>query len=494
MTPEPALSAGPLLAIAAAGVLLLLFLIMKVKLHAFLALVLVSLGVALAAGIPLEDVVSTLTSGFGSTLASVALLVGLGAMLGRLLDFSGGAQVLADSLVQRFGERRAPFALGIAALLFGFPIFFDAGLVVFLPIVFTVARRLGGSLLTYGLPVAGAFAVMHAFVPPHPGPVAAAELVGADIGLVLVLGLLIGLPTWYVGGYLFGTWAGRRYQVAVPDVLSGGDGAPVPVGAGGGQADTPEGAVAGTSPGVAAPSAGERAVHPAGGAPAFSTVVLLLLLPLALIFLNTGMNTLASAGALGEESLPVRAASLVGSTPVALLVTVLVASYVLGRRRGQSGAQVESIVNSALGPVCAIILITGAGGMFGGVLRASGIGQALADALEGIGLPVIVAAFVISVLLRVAQGSATVALTTAAGLIAPVVEASSGLSGADLALIVIAIAGGATVLSHVNDSGFWLVSRFFAIDEATTLKTWTVMETLLGTIGFVLALLLSLVL
>lgn len=490
---EPTLSAGVLLAIAAAGVLLLLFLIMKVKLHAFLALVLVSLGVALAAGIPLEDVVSTMTSGFGSTLASVALLVGLGAMLGRLLEFSGGAQVLADSLVRRFGEQRAPLALGVAALLFGFPIFFDAGLVVFLPIVFTVARRLGGSLLTYGLPVAGAFAVMHAFVPPHPGPVAAAELVGADIGLVLVFGLLIGLPTWYLGGYLFGTWAGRRYHVAVPDVLSGGDGAPVPVAAGGGSR-TPDGAVAGTSPGIAAPSGGQRPVSTGGGAPAFSTVVLLLLLPLVLIFLNTGMSTLASAGALSEQSLLVRGSSLIGATPVALLVTVLVASYVLGRRRGSSGAEVESIVNSALGPVCAIILITGAGGMFGGVLRASGIGQALADLLADIGLPVIVAAFVISVLLRVAQGSATVALTTAAGLIAPVVEASSGLSGADLALIVIAIAGGATVLSHVNDSGFWLVSRFFQMDEATTLKTWTVMETLLGTIGFVLALLLSLVL
>jgi GntP family gluconate:H+ symporter len=505
---EPAWSAGVLLLIAAVGVLTLLFLIMKVKLHAFLALILVSLGVALAARIPLGDVVTTLTTGFGTTLASVALLVGLGAMLGRLLEFSGGAQVLADSLINRFGEQRAPLALGVAALLFGFPIFFDAGLVVFLPIVFTVARRLGGSLLTYGLPTAGAFAVMHAFVPPHPGPVAAAELVGADIGLVLVFGLLIGLPTWYLGGYLFGTWAGRKYHVAVPDAVDEGNGAPVPVAADGGSGgssrrvaggeqagDTPDTAVEGTSPGLASPSpsAGERAAHPAG-APPFSTVVALLLLPLVLIFLNTGMNTLVTAGAVEEDALVARLALLIGSTPIALLITVLVASYVLGIRRGTKGPEVESIVNSALGPVCAIILITGAGGMFGGVLRASGIGQALADLLKDIGLPVIVAAFVISVLLRVAQGSATVALTTAAGLIAPVVEASDGLSRPDLALIVIAIAGGATVLSHVNDSGFWLVSRFFQMDEATTLKTWTVMETLLGTLGFVFALLLSLVL
>jgi GntP family gluconate:H+ symporter len=480
---EPALSAGALLAIAAAAVAVLLFLIMKLKLHAFLALVLVSLLTALATRIPLEDVVATLTTGFGTTLASVALLVGLGAMLGRLLEHSGGAQVLADSLIHRFGEQRAPLALGVAALLFGFPIFFDAGLVVFLPIVFTIARRLGGSLLTYGLPVAGAFAVMHAFVPPHPGPVAAAELIGADIGLVLVFGLLIGLPTWFLGSYLFGLWAGRRYDVAVPHILD--DEEPLD--------DTPDPSVEGSSPAVAAPAGGARTgtvTRPAP--PRFGTVLGILLLPLVLIFLNTGLTTLASAGVVDEGSFVVRAGQLLGATPVALLITVLVAIVVLGVRRGESGAQVESIVNSALGPVCAIILITGAGGMFGGVLRASGIGEALADVLGDIGLPVIVAAFVISVLLRVAQGSATVALTTTAGLIAPVVEATDGLSSIDLALIVIAIAGGATVLSHVNDSGFWLVSRFFQMDEKTTLKTWTVMETLLGTIGFVLALLLSL--
>ncbi|TYP90367.1 GntP family permease [Blastococcus xanthinilyticus] len=481
---EPALGAGPLLLIAAAAVGVLLFLIMKVKLHAFLALVLVSLAVALAARVPLEDVVTVMTTGFGSTLASVALLVGIGAMLGRLFEHSGGAQVLADSLIRRFGEQRAPLALGIAALLFGFPIFFDAGLVVFLPIVFTVARRLGGSLLIYGLPVAGAFAVMHAFVPPHPGPVAAAGLIGADIGLVLVFGLLIGVPTWFLGSYLFGLWAGKKFELPVPTILSGeaktAD-------------DAPDPSVEGSSPGIASGRTGtdtDTATRPAP--PRFATVISLLLLPMLLIFLNTGLTTLAAEGVVDEGSTFVRWGQLLGATPIALLITVLVAMWVLGRRRGDSGAEVESVLNSALGPVCAIILITGAGGMFGGVLRASGIGAALADVLGDIGLPVIVAAFVISALIRVAQGSATVALTTAAGLIAPVVQATDGLSSVDLALIVIAIAGGATVLSHVNDSGFWLVSRFFQMDEKTTLKTWTVMETLLGTIGFVLALVLSL--
>ncbi|MGY2067492.1 GntP family permease [Blastococcus sp. SYSU DS0619] len=481
---EPALGAGPLLLIAAAAVGVLLFLIMKVKLHAFLALILVSLAVALAARVPLEDVVTTMTTGFGSTLASVALLVGIGAMLGRLFEHSGGAQVLADSLIKRFGEQRAPLALGIAALLFGFPIFFDAGLVVFLPIVFTVARRLGGSLLTYGLPVAGAFAVMHAFVPPHPGPVAAAGLIGADIGLVLVFGLLIGVPTWFLGSYLFGLWAGRRFELPVPTILAG---------EGKTADDAPDPSVEGSSPAIASGRTGtETATRPAP--PRFATVISLLLLPMLLIFLNTGLTTLAAEGIVDEDSAVVRWGQLIGATPIALLLTVLVAMWVLGRRRGDSGAEVESVLNSALGPVCAIILITGAGGMFGGVLRASGIGEALAGVLGDIGLPVIVAAFVVSALIRVAQGSATVALTTAAGLMAPVVEASEGLSSPDLALIVIAIAGGATVLSHVNDSGFWLVSRFFGMDEKTTLKTWTVMETLLGTIGFLLALVLSVVL
>lgn len=460
--PEPAYSSGVLLAIAAGAVALLLLLIIKFRIHAFVALVLVSFLTALATKIAPGDVVTTMTDGFGSTLASVALLVGLGAMIGRLLEVTGGAQVLADTLIARFGEKRAPLALGVASLLFGFPIFFDAGLVVMLPIIFSVARRFGGSVLRYALPAAGAFAVMHAFVPPHPGPVAAADLVGADIGLLLIVGLLIGLPTWYLASYLYGLWAGSKYMVDVPDLLAGG---PAP-------ADEEKG-----DPRL----------------PSFGLVLTVLLLPMLLIFIDTGLNTLATTGVVDGEAPWVLALRIIGKTPIALLITTLFAMVVLGWRR-RSKADVETILNDALGPVCAIILITGAGGMFGGVLRASGIGQALAGTLESTGLPVIVAAFVVSAALRVAQGSATVALTTAAGLMAPTIEATSGLSSIDLTLIVIAIAGGATVLSHVNDSGFWLVGRFLGMDEKTTLKTWTVMETLIGVIGFVFALVLSLVL
>jgi GntP family gluconate:H+ symporter len=451
MTPiEPAYGAGVLLLIALAAVIALLVLILRFRLHAFVALVLVSLVTALVTRVPFADVVPTLLAGFGSTLGTVALLVGFGAMIGRLLEVTGGAQVLADRLIGVFGEHRAPLALGIASLLFGFPIFFDAGLVVMLPIIFSVARRFGGSVLTYALPAAGAFAVMHAFVPPHPGPVAAGDLLGADIGLLVLVGLVLAIPTWYLGSYLFGLWAGKRFVLPVPSVLGPVDNVP------------------------------------RGALPTFGTVMLVLLLPLVLIFLNTGLNTLATMGVVDGAAVWVSLLRMLGQTPVALLITVLVAMRVLGP--GRTPVELEKIMDGALGPVCAIILVTGAGGMFGGVLRASGIGQALAGSLDSLGLPLIVAAFLVATALRVAQGSATVALTTTAGLLAPTVAATTGLSAFDLCFLVIAIACGSTVLSHVNDSGFWLVGRFLDMDEKTTLKTWTVMETLLGTIGFLFAL------
>lgn len=467
---EPAYGTGPLLLVAGSAVAVLLFLIMRLRLHAFVALVLVSLLTALATGIPVGDIVDILLAGFGSTLASVALLVGLGAMIGKLLEVTGGANVLADTLVNRFGEKRAPLALGVTSLLFGFPIFFDAGFVIMLPIIFGVARRLGGSLLTYALPAAGAFAVMHAFTPPHPGPVGAAGILGADIGLVLVVGLLIGLPTWYVASYLFGLWAGGRFVLALPEDSPFG---------GRDDADRPDDVPPASAGGVAVTERTQVR------RPAFGTVLGLLLLPLVLILLNTGLNTLATAGVIDGESTAVQALRLVGQTSVALLITTLVAMWVLGRERF-SRSEVESIVNSSLGPVATVILVTGAGGMFGGVLRSSGIGEALAGSLDAIGLPVILAAFLVATALRVAQGSATVALTTTAGLMSPVVAASD-LSSVAVALIVVAIAAGSTVLSHVNDSGFWLVGRFLGMDERTTLKTWTVMETLIGLVGFALA-------
>ena len=465
---DPAYGTTTLLLIAAGAVALLLFLIITVKLHAFLALVLVSALTALAAGIPVADVPSALSFGFSNTLGSVALLVGFGVMIGRLLEITGGAQVLADTLIGRFGEKRAPFALGVAALLFGFPIFFDAGLVVFLPIIMTVARRFGGSVLLYAFPAAGAFAAMHALVPPHPGPVAAAELLGANIGLTLIVGVPVAIASWYVGAYLVSQAIGRRVHVDIPTSLFGEvNGGREPAAVGG------TSATGTTSTAVRTP-------------PAFLTVLGVLLLPLVLISFNTVISTLITAGVIEEGATWAEYLKLIGTTSIALLITVIVATLVLGLP-SRSMADVSDILDKALGPICAIILITGAGGMFGGVLRLSGIGDALSGSLSNLGMSLILQAFLISTLLRVAQGSATVALTTTAGLLSAAVGAAD-LSSLQLTALVMAIAAGATVLSHVNDSGFWLVSRFFGMDVKTTLKTWTVLETTLGLSAFAISL------
>lgn len=451
--------AASLMLIALSAVIILLVLIMKFRIHAFVALTLVSLVTALVTGVEVNKILPTLLGGFGSTLASVALLVGLGAMIGRLLEITGGAKVLADTLINKFGEKRAPLALGIASLLFGFPIFFDAGLVVMLPIIFTVAKQFGGSLFRYAFPAAGAFAVTHAFLPPHPGPVASGELLGANIGLLTIVGFVLAIPTWYFAAYLYGTFLGRKFHLDLPKSFLN-----------------------------AAPINETAVLNP----PSFRRVLFILLLPLCLIMLDTVLNTLSVAKVIDGSQLWVESLRLIGKTPVALLITLIVTIYLLKEQR--SVEQIEKICDNALGPICAIVLVTGAGGMFGGVLRASGIGDVLANMLSDTGMPVIVAAFIISTALRVAQGSATVAITTTSALVAPMVSATTGLSEFDLCFIVISIASGATVLAHVNDSGFWLVSRFLEIDTKTMFKTWTVQETLIGLVGFGLSVIGSIIL
>ena len=447
------LGTGPLLAIAAAAVLLILFLVIKVRLHAFLVLIVVSLLTAIATGIPLGSIVGeVLVPSFGSTLGSVALLIGLGAIIGRLVESSGGARVIAEKMVSIFGEKRAAFALGITSLILGFPIFFDAGLIVMLPFIFAVARRIGGkNLLLYGFSGAAAFSVMHVFLPPHPGPVAASELFGANLGVVMLIGLIIAFPTWYLSGYLWGKFVNSRYPMIVPDLFGAKD--------------------------------DDQPANP----PRAGTVISILLLPVVLIFLNTGLSALGSVGAVNPDDTWVQALMLIGTSPVALLITALVALLVLGKFRGENGSALEKLVDGTLGTVASVILITGAGGMFGGVLRASGIGDALSTTLGDLGLPVIFAAYLIAVALRVAQGSATVALVTTAGLLAPAVT-GGGFSVIDVAAITLAAAAGSVFASHVNDSGFWLVGRLMGMDVKTTLKTWTVQQAIESVVGFALVL------
>jgi GntP family gluconate:H+ symporter len=466
------------MAIAAVAILSLLVLIIRVRLNPILALVLVSAATALATGVPVAELVPTLTEGMGNTLGSVVLLIGLGAILGRMIEVSGGAQVLADGLLRLFGEKRAPLALSVASLLFGFPIFLDAAFVVMLPIIFSVARRLGGSLLLYALPATGAFLVMHALLPPHPGPVGAAEIIGADMGMVVVVALLVGLPAWYLGGYRLGLWMGRRFDVPIPAIFGGSAGTGTGTGTGS-DADA-EGAE----------SADDDRLGPP---PGLAALLFLLLLPLVLIFLNTGATTLGVMGVVDADATWVHVLQAVGATPAALFITVLVALWLLGWRRRHDGDILNRVIDRALAPVCGIIILTGAGGMFGAVLSRSGIGAAMTESLDNLGIPLILAAFLIALVMRVAQGSATVAATTAAGFIAPAVQAAGGQSSFELALIVLAVASGSIVLSHVNDSGFWLVRGFLRLDTATMLKTWTVQATAVGSISFALVVALYLV-
>lgn len=448
--------AALLVVIALVAIAVLLFLIIKVRLHAFFSLIVVSVLTGLAAGISMGDVINVVIAGFSNTVGAVALLVGFGAVLGRLVEMTGGAQVLADKMLDRFGERRAPLALAVASLFYAFPIFLDAGFIVMLPIIYTVARRLGGSFMLYVLPSIGAFLMMHALTPPHPGPTAAATVMGADVGMVVIVALLVGLPTWYLAGYRLSLIIAKRYpNMPVPNLL------------------------------------GEPKDYPEDERPGFWTVIFVLLLPLVLIFFNTVFSTLEADGAVTKDNIAYQLSRLIGTTSIALLISVLLAMVLLyirpRRSRGERiGGLLEDLVDDALAPVCSIILITGAGGAFGRVLTETGIGKTLADGLDALGLPVILAGFLIAIAFRVAQGSATVAATTAGSIMAPAV-AEMNLAGVALAAVVVAIAAGSITFSHVNDSGFWLVGRFCGFDTVTTLKTWTVVGTAIGFMSFVLA-------
>ncbi|MFC5370866.1 GntP family permease [Arcanobacterium bovis] len=460
------MSAGPLLLIAVAAIVLILVSVILLRLHAFLTLIVVSLLTAVAAGIPASQLLSTLTNGFSSTLGSVALLVGIGAMLGKLVEASGGAKVLADSMVRIFGEQRAPLALGVASLILGFPIFFDAGFIVMLPVIFAVAHRLGGNILLYAIPSAAAFSVMHVFLPPHPGPVGAGTIVQANMGLVMVLGIVVAIPSFYVSGVLWGRYCAKHTNFKFPNLFGTIDDADLP-----------------------------KTFPPVG------TVIFTLVLPALLISLNTGVNALVQSGVIdgvvtkaetntkAPTSAFVEVLLQIGQTPIALLISTFIAIILLGRYIGTDRIGLEKIMDSALGPVCSVILVTGAGGMFGGVLRTSGIGGALSDTMNNLGIPLLLATYLVSVALRLAQGSATVALITSISLMAPAV-ADAGLSDLGVACIVLAASAGSVFASHVNDSGFWLVGRLLGMDVKTTLRTWTVQQTLESVVGFALVALL----
>ncbi|MFI6205830.1 GntP family permease [Streptomyces sp. NPDC051041] len=460
-----------LLLVAALGIALLLFLIIKVRLQPFVALLAVSIAVGLLAGLSVtelfgtvqrSDAVSTIESGMGGILGHVAVIIGLGTMLGAILEVSGGAEVLASRLLNLFGEKRAPWAMGLTGLIFGIPVFFDVGIFVLAPLVYAAAKRSGRSILLYCLPLLAGLSMTHAFLPPHPGPVAAAGLLRVDLGWVILMGVVCGVPA-VLAAWAFSAWIGRRVFVPVPQDMAEA-------------ADEARNAVL----------AEQRAagVEPREQPVALGTVLGIIGTPLVLILAAT-----FSSIALDPSTLR-SVIEFLGHPFVALTLALLLAYYLLGVRRGWSRTSLETVSTSSLKPVGNILLVVGAGGVFGAVLKASGVAQALSDTFADVGLPVIVLSYLLSLVLRVAQGSATVAIVTTAGIVAPLVSEGDH-SQAFVALVIMAVSAGSIFASHVNDGGFWIVAKYFGISERDTLRTWTVLESVLSVAGFAVAAVLS---
>ncbi|RNG39434.1 GntP family permease [Streptomyces botrytidirepellens] len=462
-----------LLTVAVLGIALLLYLIIKVRLQPFIALLAVSIAVGLAAGLSVtelfgtvqkSDAVSLIETGMGGILGHVAIIMGLGTMLGAILEVSGGAEALSSRLLGLFGEKRAPLAMGLTGLIFGIPVFFDVGIFVLAPIVYAATKRSGKSIVLYAMPLLAGLSMTHAFLPPHPGPVAAAGLLHVDLGWVILMGILVGIPS-VLAAWAYAAWIGNRLFVPVPqDMLEAAEEAREAVEA--------EQRAAGRQPAEQPVSVG--------------TVLAIIGTPLILILFAT-FSSIALDPSTGRSVI-----EFFGHPFVALTIALLLAYYLLGIRRGWSRKSLETVSTTSLKPVGNLLLIVGAGGVFGAVLKGSGVAQALADAFDSAGLPVILLSWLISVVLRVAQGSATVAIVTTTGIVSPML-ASGDYSQAHLALVIMAISAGSIFASHLNDGGFWMVAKYFGISERDTLKSWTVLESVLSVAGFAVAGLLSLV-
>lgn len=433
---------------AVIGLALLLVLIIKFKIHAMLSILIGAVTIGLIAGMPFEEIVSAADDGMANTLKGIALLVGLGSMFGSILEISGGAQTLAVTMVKKFGDEKAAWALGITGLVIAMPVFFDAGLIILIPLAFSLAKKTGKSSLFYAIPLLAGLAVGHAFIPPTPGPVLVATMLNVDLGWVILVGVFCGIFAMIVAGPVWGSICGKKFYIPVPEHVAN-------------QEDIDESKL-----------------------PGFGTVVGIILIPLFLIIMKSVAGVVpALAGVQGVFN-------FLGQPFMALLIATLAAMFLLGTRHGYSLEELEKVMTKSLEPTGLILLVTACGGVLRYILQYSGLGDVIGNAVASINLPIVIVAFLIAALVRICVGSATVAMTMAAGIVAAMPEIA-GLSQMYLACVVAAVAGGATVCSHFNDSGFWLVRSLIGVDEKTTLKTWTIMETLVGGTGFLVALVIS---
>ncbi len=440
-----------LLSAVLVGITLLLVLILKFRIQAFISLLISSITVGLLAGLPPSAIIETIQEGMGSTLGFVATVVGLGAMFGAILEYSGGAEALAKSLIKRFGDEKAPWALTFTGILVAIPVFFDVAVIILVPIVYALQRKSGKSLLFYAIPLIAGLGAAHVFIPPTPGPVAVADILNADLGWVIILGSFAGIPAAILAGPVYAKYLSKKLHIVAPKI------------------DT------------------KNVEHDT--LPSLGMILSIIGTPIILIVANTIIN----GPVLPDNFVPAFVSNvfeLIGHPFTALIIANLIAWVLLGLKRGKTNDELLDIMTKSLAPAGIIILLTGAGGVFKQTLVNTGTGEMLATFFADKGFGILIFAYFSAVLIRVLQGSATVAMITAAGLTAPLLMNASVV---DASLIVVAIAAGATILSHVNDSGFWLVSKYLGLDEKQTFQSWSIATTILSVSGFIVVLLLDVI-
>ncbi len=433
----------PLLLITLAGVALVVLLITWLRLPAFIALAVGSFFVGVASRMPVADIPRAFQQGMGDTLGFIAMVIGLGTVIGKLLAESGGAVVVSNALIRALGERRLDWALLLSGFIIGLPVFFQVGLVLLAPVLFTLARQAvreadskSSPLVRLGIPLVAGLSVVHGLTPPHPGPLAAIERLGADVGMTLLYALIVALPVAIVAGPIFGRYISRHVQIDV-----------------GGLADQLTGSTTATRP------------------PSLAATLATILLPVVLMLLAAVAQSTLDEGALR------RGMVLVGSPLIAMLIATIVALVTFGKACGFDRARLLRFAEESLPPIAGILLVVGAGGGFGRVLDAAGVDTAIAGAVGGLRLSPLVLGWVIAALLRLSVGSATVACVTAASIMAPIAAA---LPNTNKDLLVVAIGAGSLIASHVNDGGFWLVKEYFNMTVPQTVITWTVLETIVS--------------
>ncbi|MEM9549007.1 MAG: gluconate:H+ symporter [Bacteroidota bacterium] len=437
------------------GIVILLVLILILRIPAFISLLISSILTGLLAGLDGTKIVTTVQNGMGSTLGFVAIVVGLGAMFGAILEKSKGAEAIASFLTQKMGIKNAPASILITGFVVAIPVFFDVAFIILIPVIYALQRKTKKSLLLYAIPLLAGLAITHAFIPPTPGPVAVADIIKADLGWVIITGFLAGIPTAIVSGLLFGKYIAGKIHISAPNIS-------------GAQNENRD-----------------QSFHYAQekSFPNIGLIFSIILIPIMLILLGT----MVKSGIITVDNTRAQnAIALLGHPFSALIIANIIVWYALGIGRGYSSKELFRITSKSMEPAGTIILLTGAGGVFKQVLVETGAGEIIANTFVDWNFPIIVFGFLAAAVIRILQGSATVAMITAAGLVFPIL-ASIDYSQGQLAAIVIAIASGASILSHVNDSGFWLVKEYIGMDEKQTFRSWTMMTTILAFTGFICA-------